>query len=65
MLKIELSQYPLDIEIIDDFLIFMIYHRIENVSDLINKKDEEIKEMEGYKPHLLEAVHLIRSIELN
>ena len=65
MIKIELAKYPLSIEVIDGLVIFMIYHQIHTVSDLIEKKDEDLQLLEGFKPVYLEAVHLIRGMELN
>lgn len=65
MIKIELTKYPLSIEVIDGLVIFMIYHQIHTISDLIEKKDEELQQLDGFKPVYLEAVHLIRGMEHN
>lgn len=65
MLKVELVKYPLELEIVDQLVLFMIYHQIDSIDDLIQIKDENLKEMQGFKPHFIEAVHLIRGIKMN
>ncbi len=65
MLKIELTRYPLAMNVIDDLLVFMVFHDIETVDELIELNDDQIQDMEGFQPHLLEAVHVIRATRLN
>lgn len=65
MLKVELVKYPLELEIVDQLVLFMIYHQLGTIDDLIQVKDEDLKEMEGFKSHFIEAVHLIRGIKMN
>lgn len=65
MLKVELVKYPLSMQIVDQLVLFMIYHQIDTIDALIAMKDEELKDMVGFKPHLIEAVHLIRGMRLN
>ena len=65
MLKTELAKYPLEIEIVDALVVFMIYHGIETVAELASTNDETLKSMDGYEPYFLEAVHVIRGTQLN
>ncbi len=65
MIKNELSKYPLSIEVIDGLVLFMVYHQIHSIAELIEKKDEDLQELEGFQAVYLEAVHLIRGKQLN
>tara|TARA_R100000951_G_C2571048_1_gene158776 strand:- start:338 stop:535 length:198 start_codon:yes stop_codon:yes gene_type:complete len=65
MLKVELVKYPIEITIVDKLVLFMIYHYIDTIDSLIKMKDKDIEELEGFEPSILEAIHIIRGIELN
>jgi hypothetical protein len=65
MLKVELTQYPISIEVIDDLVVFMIYHSLETLEQLTAINDEDLEKMEGYQPVFREVVHLIRGMALN
>jgi hypothetical protein len=43
----------------------MIYHKIDSIPELIQLSDEEIKSKDGFESHLLQAIHVIRGIQLN
>jgi hypothetical protein len=65
MLKVELVKYPIEMEIVNNLVIFMIYHKIDSIPELIQLSDEEIKSKDGFESHLLQAIHVIRGIQLN
>jgi len=65
MLKVELVKYPISIEVIDDLIVFMIYHSLDTIPELTNIPDEDLEKMQGFQPVFLEAVHLIRGMTLN
>lgn len=65
MLKVELVKYPIEITIVDKLVLFMIYHYIDTIDSLIKMKDKDIEKLEGFEPSILEAIHIIRGIELN
>jgi hypothetical protein len=65
MIKNELSKYPLSIEVIDGLVLFMVYHQIHSIAELIEKKDEDLQQLDGFQAVYLEAVHLIRGKQLN
>jgi hypothetical protein len=65
MLKVELANYPISIEVIDDLVVFMIYHSLETLEQLTAINDEDLEKMEGFQPVFREVVHLIRGMALN
>ena len=65
MLKVELTKYPISIDIVDDLVVYLIYNQISSVHEFIMIPKEELQKKPGYKPVFWEVAHLIRSIELN
>jgi hypothetical protein len=65
MLKVELIKYPICMEVINDLVVYLIYNQIKSIPEFIAITDEDLQKKPGFKPVFLEAVHLIRGIELN
>jgi len=65
MLKVELTKYPICIEVINDLVVYLIYNQIKSIPEFIAINDEDLQKKPGFKPVFLEVVHLIRGIELN
>lgn len=52
-------------EVINDLVVYLIYNQIKSIPEFIAITDEDLQKKPGFKPVFLEAVHLIRGIELN
>jgi len=60
MLKIKLLSYPLNIDQVDEILLFMIYHRIEDIPHLMKCQKVQLMKLEGYGDSIEEIIRIIR-----
>lgn len=65
MLKVELAKYPISTEVIDDLVVFLIYHGLETVEQFTAINDNDLEKLAGFQPVFREVVHLIRGTTLN
>jgi hypothetical protein len=65
MLKVELTKYPISLEVVNDLVVYLIYNQIKSVPEFISINDEDLQKKPGFKPVFLEVAHLIRGIEFN
>jgi len=60
MLKIKLLSYPLNIDQVDELLLFMIYHGIDDIPHLMKCQKDQLMKLEGYGASVEESINIIR-----
>lgn len=60
MLKVNLTKYPLEIEKIDRLIIYMVYHQILTVEELVSAPEEELSLLGGWTEDIRSSIETIR-----
>ena len=60
MLKIKLLSYPLKIDQVNELLLFMIYHGIDDIPHLLKCQKGQLIKLEGYGASVEESIKIIR-----
>jgi hypothetical protein len=60
MLKVELLNFPLNIEQVDYVILFMIYHNIDSIQELVDQPIDNLRQKEDWDERLeliLKIIH--------
>lgn len=61
MLKINLTKYPLTIERVDRLIIYMVFHQILTIDDLMLRPIEELALLGGWTEEIKDSIEVIRT----
>lgn len=59
MLKIQLLKFPLNIEQVDYVILFMIYHNIDSIQELVDQPIDNLRQKEDWDERLEEILEVI------